>query len=136
MDWLGPLSQLGLPGWLVSIAALIFILDKVGVVKSILESRADRREHRQALEREDHEARKRATETRELEVQKDKAEALAIARENIQWAREDFSIMQKTMEQQVRVLEQIREHIRILSSEVARQADGLKQTGRLKRDDD
>jgi hypothetical protein len=102
-----------------------FIIPRI--VEARIKAADDEREYRQQREREERAERKRQTETRELEVTRDKAEALSIAREMIEWGRGDFSVMQHTMEQQVRILEQIRENIRILAGEVARLADGLKR---------
>lgn len=102
-----------------------FIIPKI--VEAQIESARDWREYRQQQQLEEFESIRQDRATRELRQVQMENQALAIAKENIQWAREDFSVMQKTMEQQVRVLEQIRENIRILAGEVARLADELKR---------
>lgn len=54
-------------------------------------------------------------------------EALAIARENIQWAREDFSVMLRMIEHLGRTVEQLRDEIRILSGHLARLTDEIEE---------
>ena len=127
MESLEALRSLGLPGWLVSIAAVIFILDRIGVVRWVIEHFSDRREFEQEFTQAEWESRRQDRITQDLRQIQVENQALAIAKENIEWARSDFSIMQRTMEQQVRILEQIRENIRILAGEVARLGDGLKR---------
>jgi hypothetical protein len=102
-----------------------FIIPKI--VDAKIKATDDEREYRQEREEREWEIGAQTRATRELRQIQVENQALNIARENIEWARADFSLMQKTMEQQVRVLEQIREQLRILAGEVARLADGLKR---------
>lgn len=44
------LSQLGLPEWVVIIAALVFIFERIGLFKFLFGHIADKREHSQASE--------------------------------------------------------------------------------------
>lgn len=50
MDLLPVLERLGLPGWLMSIAAVIIILHYTGVIKWTTDRLADRQEHSQSSE--------------------------------------------------------------------------------------
>lgn len=52
MDLLQILSQLGLPGWLMSIAALVIILHYVGIIKWFSDQWSDKQEHTQRIETE------------------------------------------------------------------------------------
>ena len=125
MEILATLQRLGLPDWLLSIAAVIVILHYTGVVKWLGASLRDQQEHWQDQVERKWEAQaqdRAAIVLRQREVEN---QALAIAKENIQWAREDFSVMQKTVEQQARLLEHIRAEIRILAGAVARLDDKL-----------
>lgn len=50
MDALKILSDIGLPGWFIIIAAFIFILNQVGILKWMGERWADTQEHSQSQE--------------------------------------------------------------------------------------
>lgn len=52
MDLLEPLSKIGLPGWLVSIAAIIIIFHYTGLIKWLTERYTDSQEHSQDIEKE------------------------------------------------------------------------------------
>lgn len=127
-------------GILVSIGGTVWATIKYilpQIVEAKIAALADEREHRQDIEDRqwDMEAQVRATrELRRIQVDN---QALAIAQENIQWAREDFSKMQEEIRQLSKILGQNRENILTLAHEISHLSEEIKRlTNEIKRQDD
>lgn len=145
MDLLQVLAGLGLPGWLMSVAALVIILHYTGIIKWVQDSLKDEQEAWQEERQHELHSKAQTTATQELRRERFENVALEIARENIDWARKDFSLMQKSVEalarsvdslkgsidqldkNQARIFEFTRDEIRILAGAIGRLADKLEK---------
>lgn len=93
------LSELGLPGWLVIIAASLFILKQVGLLDFFINYLADKREHSQA------------TENIAIDALRE------IIRESVQEQSKDITELDKTVYRLGRQIDNLAHSVRILASE-------------------